>query len=213
MILPETLGSIAYLSKKITHLKKRMKCGINLSCVGDERAYSHVESRKGGNLADKAIEAGILNLPNAVKYSYLKRGSDERNYCAPGIDLPLCTFCRTKFGEYPEYHTHLDNFDVVTKSGLEGSFNVIKNIIDTFEFGLFPKTNILGEPQLGKRGLYPNTMILYDGVHPAEMRKNIISYCDGETSIFDICKIINTNLKYVLEELKLLKNHNIIDFV
>ena len=127
VLLPETIGSIAYLSKFMKVMKSNMICGFNLTCVGDERAYSYVGSRKGNTLADDAIEAALFGLSNIKKYSYLDRGSDERQYCAPGIDLPVCCFSRSR-GEYPEYHTHKDNFNVVTQKGLEGSFNVVKKL-------------------------------------------------------------------------------------
>ena len=155
--MPETIGSIAYLSRRLNILKEQMICGFNLSCVGDERSYSHVKSRLGNNLADQAIKSALIGFENVFEYSFLERGSDERQYCAPGIDLPLCTFCRTKFARYPEYHTSKDNFSVVTSNGLRDSFKVMKNIIEAFEIGLFPNIEVLGEPQLGKRNLYPNT--------------------------------------------------------
>ena len=94
------------------------------------------------------------------EYSFLERGSDERQYCSPGIELPICGFCKSKYGKYPEYHTDKDNFDVVTQKGLEDSFKVMKNIIDAFEVGIFPKTLVLGEPQLSKRKLYPTRSAL-----------------------------------------------------
>ena len=212
VLLPETIGSIAYLSRKINDLKKFMYCGFNLTCVGDDRGYSHVSSRLGANLADNALKAALIDLENVKKYSFLSRGSDERQYCAPGVDLPLCTFCRTKFGNYPEYHTSKDDFSVVTSKGLKGAYDVMINIIDAFELGLYPKIKVICEPQLGKRGLYPTTSKLYKGKHPARTRMDIISYCDAENNIFQICEKVNTNLALVIQELKQLKNKDLLDF-
>ena len=210
VILPETIGSIAYLSKNLSFLKEKMITGFNLSCVGDERSFSHIKSRLGNNLADKALKASLKGLKNVKEYSFLERGSDERQYCAPGIDLPLCTFCRTKFGEYKEYHTSNDNFDVVTAKGLRGSYMVLKNIIDAFEFGLYPSVNILGEPQLGKRNLYPNTSTLHSQRHPAQTRMDILAYCDNLTNIFEIVEKTNIQLNSVITELKILKDKKLI---
>lgn len=210
VLLPETIGSIAYLSLRQELLKKNVICGYNLTCVGDERAYSHVESRYGNNLSDIALRSVLKNFPNVITYSFLERGSDERQYCAPGIDLPVCTFCRSKFGKYPEYHSSKDDFSVVSEKGLAGSFGVMKTIIDCFEFGLFPRVKVLGEPQLGKRKLYPNTSMLHKGIHPAQLRMDIIAYCDGKASIFDIASRLNASVQVVLEELILLESHDLI---
>ena len=96
IFIPETIGSIAYLSKNLKN-EKNMIAGFNLSCVGDDRCFSHVESRNGNNLADQALESYLWGK-NIKKYSFLYRGSDERQYCAPDIDLPVCGFSRSKFG-------------------------------------------------------------------------------------------------------------------
>ena len=155
VLQPETIGSVAYLSKFSKHLKKNLICGFNLSCVGDERTYSYVKTPFENTLADKAISAALFKLENVKSYSFLKRGSDERQYCAPGIRLPICTFSRSKFAEFPEYHTSADNLDFVSNDGLDGSLQVLKNIVDAFELGLYPKLVTKCEPQLGKRDLYP----------------------------------------------------------
>ncbi len=210
VLLPETIGSIAYLSLRKDLLKNNVVCGYNLSCVGDERAYSHVESRFGNSLSDLALASALIDLENVINYSYLDRGSDERQYCAPGIDLPLSTFCRSKFGEYDEYHSSKDNFDVVTAEGLAGSFRVMKSIISAFELGIYPRINVFCEPQLGKRGLYPNTSKLYKDKHPSKLRMDIISYCDGKLSVFDIAKLLKTNLSLILDEILILDRENLI---
>ncbi len=206
---PETIGSIIYLSEHIQLLKKNIICGFNLSCVGDERAYSYIGSRMGNTLADSALQAAMIDLDNVKKYSFLDRGSDERQYCAPGVDLPFCGFCRTKYEEFPEYHTSADNFDVVTSEGLEGSFNVMKSIIDAFEMKLYPKIVVKCEPQLGKRGLRP-TISQKGHNDNANMRADFIAYSDGKHSLFDISIKIKRKLSKVISEALILKQNNLI---
>ena len=208
VLLPETIGSIAYLSKFMKVMKSNMICGFNLTCVGDERAYSYVGSRKGNTLADDAIEAALFGLSNVKKYSYLDRGSDERQYCAPGIDLPVCCFSRSR-SEYPEYHTHKDNFNVVTQKGLEGSFNVVKKIIDAIELELYPKTTMFGEPNLGKRGLYP-TLSQKGKYANTRLRMNLIAQSDGMTNIFKIAKLLKEPLDKLCNEYSLLKSKKVL---
>ena len=60
LMIPETIGSLAYLSKNLNKLKKNVICGFNLSCVGDERAYSYIKSPFENTLADKAIKAALI---------------------------------------------------------------------------------------------------------------------------------------------------------
>ena len=152
-----------------------------------------------------------MNLKNVKEYSYLFRGSDERQYCSPGVDLPIVGFCRSKYGEYPEYHSSADNLSIISAKGFEGSYNVLFNIFSSFEIGLKPKTIIKCEPQLSKIGLYPT---LSDKKNYSNMqvnlRMNLISYCDGDLNIFEISKIIGAPLKKIIEELKILKKNRII---
>jgi aminopeptidase-like protein len=210
VLLPETIGSIAYLSKFHKYLKKNLICGYNLSCVGDERAYSYLSSKEGNNLADQSIQAALINLKNVKYYSFLKRGSDERQYLSPRINLPFCTFSRSKFGEYPEYHTSDDNMNVVTEKGLNQSLEVFINIVKSFENGALPKTNIFCEPQLGKRNLYPNISKKdnYDDI--LKLRLDLIAYADGKKNIFEIAKILDKPLSEINNECELLNKKKIV---
>ena len=210
ILLPETIGSIAYLSRYSKRLRNNVICGFNLSCVGDEKAYSYINTPFKDTLADKAMKSALIGKKNVKVYSFLDRGSDERQYCSPGLRLPLCTFSRSKFGEYPEYHTSADNLNLVTEKGLLSSFEVLKSIIDSFELGLFPKVKVIGEPQLGKRNLYPQISIVRDK-HPATSRMDFLTYADGDTSIFDIANITNIPLQDILTEYKTLKDAGVLD--
>ena len=94
---------------------------------------------------------------NFKEYSWNDRGSDERNYCSPGIDLPMCTIMRSKFGDYKEYHTSNDNLTkVVNKNALGDSFSLIEKLHFAADNFCYPKASFLGEPFLSKRNLYPN---------------------------------------------------------
>ena len=90
--------------------------------------YSCIFSKYKNTQADKALIQAYKKLKIKFKeFSFLERGSDERQYNSPRIDLPICSVFRSKFGEYKEYHTSLDNFDLVTPKGIEGGFKIIKN--------------------------------------------------------------------------------------
>jgi aminopeptidase-like protein len=208
VLLPETIGSIAYISKFKSELKKRIICGFNLTCVGDERAYTMIETPYRNTLADRALYAALKDKKKFTKYSFLKRGSDERQYCSPNIELPVCSFLKSK--NYPEYHTNLDNFDVVTRKGLEQSLDVFKSIIDTFETGLYPKLTVLGEPNLGKRGLYPT--ISQKGIQGREIEKrmNLIAYSNGKNDLFKISNLTNISPRELCKEYMLLKSRKVL---
>ena len=161
IFIPETIGSITYLSKNYKDMKKKIFAGFNVSCVGDDRAYSYLPSRNGKTLSDMIAKHVLKWIdPNFVEYSWLDRGSDERQYCAPGIDLPIASILRTKYGIYPEYHTSLDNLEnVVTPKGLDGGYWAIRKAIEAIEKNKKYKTTILCEPQMSKRDLYPTLSV------------------------------------------------------
>ena len=205
----ETIGSISYLSKYKKLLKKNVFCGFNLSCVGDERNYSHIYSRNGNTIADQSLSSAIFHFKNQKSYSFLDRGSDERQYCYPGIDLPLATFCKSKFGEFPEYHTSDDNLKLVTKKGLEDSLKVFSNIIDVFEIGCIPSNTNFCEPNMGKRNLYP--LISKKGSYSQiKTRMDLLAYADGKDNLFTISKKINSPLEKVMDEYKILLSEQLL---
>jgi len=189
VFVPETIGALTYLSANLDALKARVRAGFVLTCVGDERTWSYMPSRQGGTLADRAVQRACTELEiTPDTYSYLQRGSDERQYCAPGIDLPVCSLMRSKYGTFPEYHTSLDDLSFVTAKGLGDAIAAHTRIIDIIEANQFPKILTLGEPQLGKRGLYSNLSKVGSADNVAIMR-NLIAYADGTQDLIALADI------------------------
>jgi len=134
IFIPETIGSICYLSKNLKEMQANIIAGFNLTTIGDDRSYSYIPTRYGNTLSDKVAKHVLKRSGHDyVSYTFLDRGSDERQYCAPGVDLPVATICRTKFGEYPEYHTSLDNLDVISPEGLNGGYERVAEVIQILE--------------------------------------------------------------------------------
>lgn len=190
--IPETIGSLTYLSREnhLAHMKKHTIAGWNLSCVGDDRTYSMVSTRYGNTLTDR-VTKNVLRFvyPDYKWYSFLHRGSDERQYNAPGIDLPVCGFSRSKYGEYPEYHTSKDNMELISPSGLAGAYNVLVKCIEGLEANHRYRIQCYGEPQLGKRGLYP-TISQKGSYDEVTTMMDFIAYADGKNDLFEISEII-----------------------
>ena len=211
IFIPETIGSITYLSRNLDFLKAHMKAGFVLTCVGDNREYSMVESKYGKTLADKVLKNVLsYHAPQYKKYSFLQRCSDERQYNAVGVELPVVAFCRSKCDEYPEYHTSMDNMTLVSPEGFQGSFDVITQVVEALEYNHYYKVNITCEPQLGKRGLYPTVSQKgsYGGV--LEM-KDFIAYADGKNDLIDISNIINVPVGRLCEIIEKLDKTGMLD--
>lgn len=211
IFIPETIGSITYLSKNLSYLKANVIGGFNLTCIGDEREHSCMLSKYENTPSDKAIIETYNKLKIKFKrYSFLERGSDERQYNSPGVDLPIASIFRTKYGKYPEYHTSLDNFNLVTEKGIAGGFKVAKKAIEILIKKIIPKNNILCEPQMDKIGLYP-TISTKNEKKNTENYMNFLQYADGKNDLDEISKILKLNKNKVLKIYSRLKKHHLIN--
>jgi len=211
VFIPETIGSITYLSLNYKQMQERVIAGFNVSCVGDDRAYSYVPSRDGETISDQ-IALHVLKWidPSFVKYTWFDRGSDERQYCAPGIDLPIASIIRTKYGMYPEYHTSLDDLEtVVTPKGLDGGYWAIRRAIEALERNKNYSMSVLGEPQMGKRGLYP-TISTKTSANEVKLMMDFISLCDGRTSLLQIADRLNVPIWDLYEFCDKLEEHRLL---
>lgn len=213
VFVPETIGSIVYLSRHLAELKRRVIAGFVLTCVGDDRAYSFLPSRRGDTRADRAARQAFRDLGvTPVQYSFLERGSDERQYCSPGVDLPVCSIMRSKYGVYPEYHTSLDDLSLVTQKGLEGALAVYRRAIEHLEASRIYRAVYPCEPQLGKRGLYPTTSTRESGARVRTMM-NLLAYADGENDLLAIAETIGAEISECKAIAETLRGHGLLELV
>ena len=211
IFIPETIGSILYLSKNMKQLKNNMIAGFNVTCVGDDRAYFYLPSRSGDTLADRVALHVLRHIaPDFIKYSFLDCGSDERQYCSPGVDLPVVLVGRSKYGTYDEYHTCKDNLDFITPTGLHGAYNAIKECLVCLEHNEKLKVTVLCDPQLGKRNLYPTISTKETGEQVRTMM-SLIAYCDGTKDLVDIADIIGEKITDLFDIVDKLKDEGLLE--
>jgi len=208
--LPESIGAITYTSQNLAELKRNVVAGFQLTCIGDDRAFTYLASRNGNTRIDRIAKRVLRDRPNLRHYSYLQRGSDERTYSSAGVDLPVVSIMRSRYGDYPEYHTSLDDLDaVVTPSGLQGGLDAVRECIRVLEESPVLLTANYGEPQLGPRGLY-HTMLNKHTSDEVMLRTNILAYADGQHDLADIAELCGTDAALIETMVRELENHSLI---
>jgi aminopeptidase-like protein len=192
-------------------MKSKTYAGFNVTCIGDDRCYSFLPSRSGSTISDQAATHVLKHIdPEFKKYTWLDRGSDERQYCSPGVDLPIATIMRSKYGQYPEYHTSLDDLNLVTPSGLQGGFDALQRAIEAIENNLTPRSTVPCEPQLGKRGLYP-TISSKGSADSVRNMMNMLSYCDDAHTLLEIAELINCPMATLVKMLEPILDNGLVE--
>jgi len=208
VVVPETIGSIAYISRHLEALKKNVVAGYVVTCVGGPDQATFLESRTGDTLADRAALHILNSLDEPFKHwTYARRASDERQYCSPGVELPVASVMRSKYHDYPEYHTSLDDLDFVRPEHMQASYDLYVDIISTLEANRTYRAITPCEPQLGLRGLYPN---LGDRTHQENAlydRMALLAYADGQTDLIEIAELNGSTVPRLAEHvLALIEN-------
>jgi aminopeptidase-like protein len=184
---PTTIGSIVWLAQNETNVHK-IKHGLVCTLVGDSRNFTYKRSRRHNTEIDQVVEHVLQSRGKEYKIiDFFPFGYDERQFCSPGLNLPVGCLTRATYGQYPEYHTSADNLEFVNASSLVESLELFQEILFVLESNKkYINQSPKGEAQLGKRGLY--SMI---GANSQNMDSQlallwILNASDGEQSLLDI---------------------------
>jgi aminopeptidase-like protein len=185
--VPGTIGSITWLALNEANLP-RIKHGLVLSCLGDPGKFTYKRSRRGDAEIDRAVEHMLIHSGNEFNVlDFAPHGYDERQYCSPGINLPVGCFMRTPNGCYPEYHTSADDLSLITPSALGESLVGLLRVIRILEENQrYVSLNPKCEPQLGRRGLYGQLGGMKDTAVLERAMLWVLNFSDGRHDLLDI---------------------------
>lgn len=176
IIVPETIGAIAYLAKNQDNMKN-ISAGYILTCVAGPGKYGYKESFLGNHIID-TISKEVLSESekNYNLYEFDINGSDETHFSSPYFRIPIGTICKDKYYEFDFYHTSFDNLKFIDSKNIIRSLEIYLKLIDKLECltnssfkkineetkydsvhpTLLRSLNPCCEPMLSKRGLYPS---------------------------------------------------------
>ncbi len=187
----ETIGTIAYLSRRGEELKKNIMAGYQVTCVGDRGPFTYKKTRGGNALADRAALEALKTDRDVRVVAYDPAdGSDERQYCSPGFDLPVGSLMRTMYAQYPEYHTSLDDRSFIDFDKLLDSVAMYEKIVEIIEgYEVFENLISKGWPQLGPRGLYPSLGAQRQIQDQVRCLMWLLNFSDGKHELSEISRL------------------------
>lgn len=214
LILPETIGSVAYLSHN-GDLIPRMSAGLFLEMLGNDSPHALQGSFQPNSQADHCLAAAFKGL-DPQGYLGVYRSvidNDERQFNAPGVRVPMLSLSRVEAPKssghppYPEYHSSLDTPAIVTQERLEASRRLVIGLIEAWENNQYVVNNFKGEIFCSGYGIW------IDYRHNPEGHRRlfeIMERCDGEHTVADIATELCISFQAVWEIVTLLKSKELV---
>lgn len=208
LLIPETIGAVAYISKNLDHLKKNLVAGFNLTCCGDDNELSYIRSKEENTYADKIMKR---LFPNIKSYNFIERGSNERQFGCQNLNLPFITICRSKFGKYREYHTSDDNLNYINNSNLNDTFKKVIAIINEIQDSKIYIKQVTCEPFISKYNFSEN-MSTKESKDPKFWKniREISGYTEKNFDEKELSKLLKINLPLVKRINQILEHKKII---
>lgn len=221
VINPETIGSISYLSDHGQELKSKMFAGMVLTTLGGKQNLRWKASRSGNSPFDHFVNWQNHLKPGSFRYEDFdpSEGSDERQYCSPGFDLPVGQMARLVYGTYKEYHTSNDTKELMGIDNIIDSCNKLETFLQNFEKERFCINKFpYGEVKLSDYELYPD--VNSDGNRYVSFMKEpkfvaavmtILNYADGMHSLSFVSMKTGLSTEFLNKVADILKEKGLTD--
>lgn len=206
LFVPETIGSIAYLSQNENIIPK-LESGIFLEMLGNDNIHALQLTRQGNSKLDRiaryVMRRKLKNFKECLFRTLVL--NDEVAFNGPGVDMPMISISRFP---YPEYHTSDDNPGIISEKRLEESKNLVLEILRIIDGDYSPKRKFKGPIFLSGYGLWVDWKV------NQELNQNlekIMFNLEGDKTVFDIAYELNMNFDDVLSFVNKLKQANLIE--
>jgi aminopeptidase-like protein len=213
LILPETIGSVAYLSHNETMIP-HMPAGLFLEMLGNDSPHALQGSFLPASQADRCLVSAMRGLdPQGYTAPYRTViGNDERQFNAPGVRVPMLSLSRVEAAgsptrPYREYHSSLDTPAIVTPGRLEDSLRVVLGLIEAWENNFYVVNRFKGEVFCSGYGIWIDYR-----QNPEGHRRlfEIMERCDGECTVADIAIELDIPFHAVWEVVSLLREKELV---
>ena len=212
VFIPETIGSIVYINQNYNDLKENVIGGYVVTHVGDNGKFKYIQTIEKNNFIDKITNFTLNNMK--IDYElrdYNTYGSDERNYNFPNVNLNIGSIVRSKYTEYPEYHTSDDNLNFVSPKGLQESFEIYMECIKNIENNKIYKHNFFGEPFLSSFNLINELSgQSYKTNDDSNIIKKILYLVNGKNDVITLCENLSITLEEIIKYINILVDKQII---
>lgn len=216
LVAPETIGALAYLSKESSDWLRDLESGLVLTCLGGPQDKMRVKLSRRAWLGEPTLPDEVSRDferydPTKFRVSEFdpSEGSDERQFCSPGFNLPFVQIARTIYGSYPEYHNSGDTLEYMNISAVEASADSIIGLLGAMELAPLTARSLvqLGEPFLSPRQLVPSLNVggQVEDNEIAKIRFGVLSLADGRYTVQEIWRKLNVHPSDVAEQVSILE--------
>ena len=215
VILPETIGSVAYLSQNEALIPK-MKGGLFLEMLGRDHAPALQLSFSGTSEVDQCFTMGMhAHDPQGWTGPFRTLiGNDERQFNAPGVRVPMLALSRIlppSSPDYPyrEYHSSQDTPDRISYNALDDSRDLVLRMIDTIEANRTPVNAFKGEVFCSRYGVHVDW---YTNPEGNRALFDILFLIDGTRSIAEIANTCGISFEAARQTIAMLEQHQLVSY-